>query len=568
MNGNCNQVITSEEYVDLITDPELQLKGDLNNLELCHIPIDSSFVSAYISQKYMPPNILNAFGYRAFPRIFGLLSTGSLEKTGVTKLRNVPGLGLRGHGVLIGIVDTGIDYTHKAFLRADYTTKILSIWDQTIQSEASPSGYFYGTEYTQSQINQALQHSAPYNLVPTNDEIGHGTFLSGIAMGNVDPYERFSGVVPDAELVMVKLKPAKQFYRNLYLVAEDAICYQENDIMLGVKYLVGIAARYNRPISICIGLGTAQGAHDQNGPLSTYLSSLAQMNGIAVTVAAGNEGNTRRHFESIMQSGTNEETIQLNVGPNEKGFVLEIWGDSPDIYAVGLLTPSGEYIPPIYPRLKEQRTLSFIYEPTIVEIMFQLLGSRSGAQLVLLRFDKPTVGIWSILIKKISGGLDFHYNMWLPSGQFIGPDSYFLMSSPFTTLVSPANSNLTIIATAYDIVNNSLLLSASRGFTRTNQFAPSFAAPGVNILGPAPGNTYTTMSGTSVAAAHTAGVAAMLFEWGKTLGAISYMNGTDIKNLLIRGAQRTPGDVYPNREWGYGQLDIYHTFDILRGTIR
>jgi hypothetical protein len=269
-----------------------------------------------------------------------------------------------------------------------------------------------------------------------------------------------------------------------------------------------------------------------------------------------------------MQSGTNEETIQLNVGPNEKGFVLEIWGDSPDIYAVGLLTPSGEYIPPIYPRLKEQRTLSFIYEPTIVEIMFQLLGSRSGAQLVLLRFDKPTVGIWSILIKKISGGLDFHYNMWLPSGQFIGPDSYFLMSSPFTTLVSPANSNLTIIATAYDIVNNSLLLSASRGFTRTNQFAPSFAAPGVNILGPAPGNIYTTMSGTSVAAAHTAGVAAMLFEWGKTLGAITYLNGTDIKNLLIRGAQRTPGDVYPNREWGYGRLDIYHTFDILRGTIR
>ena len=568
MNGNCNQVITSEEYVDLITDYELEFKSEINDLEICRIPIDSSFSSAYVSQQYLPPDILDGYGYKSFPRIFGLLSTVSLEKSGVTKLRNIPGIGLRGQGVLIGIVDTGIDYTHKAFLHADNTTKVLSIWDQTIQSEAFPSGFFYGTEYTQEQINQALQHTDPFNLVPTKDDIGHGTFLSGIAMGNEDPSEGFSGVVPDAELVMVKLKPAKQYYRNLYLVPEGAICYQENDIMLGVKYLIEIAARYNRPISICIGLGTSQGAHDQNGPLSYYLSSLSQMNGIAVTIGAGNEGNARRHFESIMSSSTNDETIQLNVGSNERGFVLEIWGDSPDIYAVGILTPSGEYIPPIYPRLKERRTLNFIYEPTTIEIMFQLLGSRSGAQLVLLRFKNPSEGIWSILMKKVSSGLDFRYNMWLPSGQFIGPDTYFLLSSPFTTLISPANSNLTIIATAYDIVTNSLFLNASRGYTRTNQFAPSFAAPGVNILGPAPGNTYTAMSGTSVAAAHSAGVAAMLFEWGKNLGAIKYMNGTDIKNFLIRGAGRNPGDVYPNREWGYGRLDVYHTFDILRGTAR
>nr|WP_281352930.1 S8 family serine peptidase [Anaerocolumna sedimenticola] len=94
---------------------------------------------------------------------------------------------------------------------------------------------------------------------------------------------------------------------------------------------------------------------------------------------------------------------------------------------------------------------------------------------------------------------------------------------------------------------------------------PNLAAPGVNLVVPAPGKTYTTASGTSLAAAHTTGVAAMLLEWGITSGYYSMLDSVEIKNLLIRGARRDPNNVYPNRAWGYGILDVYNTFNSLRG---
>lgn len=396
MNENCSEKIISEDYIDFISDYELASKKELDNMNICFLQIDSLYASLYIPKQLVPRNVLDEYGYKVFVRLFGLLDLSSLEETGVTRIRNIPYLDLRGEGVLIGIIDTGIDYTHKAFLKTDGTSRIVSIWDQSIQGDNPPDGLFYGTEYTMEQINIALQSSDPSSVVPSFDEIGHGTFLAGIAAGNIDLDNDFSGVAPNAELVVVKLKPAKQNLRSLYLLPEDAVCYQENDIMLGVKYLLEVAARLNRPISICIGLGTSQGAHDTNGLLSMYLSSVTQMDGVAVVIAAGNEGNSKHHFESLMRIGTNIETVDLIVGPAEQGFTIEIWGNPP--------------------------------------------------------------------------------------------------------------------------------------------------------------------------AAYTTGVAAMLLEWGIVRGNIKYMNGSDVKNLLIRGAKRDLTKTYPNREWGYGMLDVFGAFENLRGS--
>ena len=363
----------------------------------------------------------------------------------------------------------------------------------------------------------------------------------------------------------MKLKPPKKTIRDFYLVPQDVVCFQENDIMLGVRYLLDTATKLNRPISICFGLETSQGSHDVSDALSTYLSSIAQLENIAVSIAAGNEGNSRHHYEGIMPRGVDVDTVELNVGPNEPGLYFEIWGDIPNTFGVGITSPGGEVVPVIAPRINERREVDFIFETTSITIYFQLVGSRSGSQLVIIRFLNPTEGIWSITINKTDKTLPLRFNIWLPINSFIGKDTFFINSTPYTTLTDPGNSIIPIVTTAYDVANDSLYINASRGFTRAERISPALAAPGVNIIGPSLGNGYTTMSGTSVAAAHTAGIAAMLQEWGIVRRALDHMDGTDVKNLLLRGAIRDPTLTYPNREWGFGIVNIYGSFESLRG---
>lgn len=240
-------------------------------------------------------------------------------------------------------------------------------------------------------------------------------------------------------------------------------------------------------------------------------------------------------------------------------------GDVPNTFSIEMITAWGENVSLISPRINERREISFIFETTILYIDFQLVGSRAGAQLVVLRFQNPAVGTWRIIIRKVNKSLELRINSWLPINSFIGGETFFVNSSPYTTLTTPGNAFNPIVSTAYDSQTGSLFLYASRGFSRTGQISPDLAAPGVNVIGPVPGNSYTTASGTSIAAAHTAGIAAMLLEWGKINGNLRYLDGIDVKNLLIRGAERDPNKVYPNREDGYGTLDIYGVFENLRG---
>ncbi len=567
MNVDCSNVVLSEEYADYIVGHDLLHRLELSDVNLCYNIINDTYVSVYVPINSLPDSVLNSYGYRIYPRLFGLMDNRSIEKSGVRRLRNIPGLDLLGQGVLIGIVDTGIDYTHSAFLNADGTSKILSIWDQSIQTGNTPVGLNYGTVYTRDEINEALQNADPLSVVPTTDDIGHGTFLAGIAAGNISRENDFSGVVPDAEIVAVKLKPAKQNFRDLYLIKEGAICYQENDIMLGVRYLIETAILNQRPLSICIGLGTSQGAHDGLGSLDNYLSSISLLDGISASIAAGNEGASRGHFESILGSNTTSDTIELNVGEGEMGFIMEIWGDFPNTFSIDLVSPGGEYVPRIYPRIGEQRLVTFIFERTRINIFFQIAGVRSGAQLVILKFSEPSEGIWRINVYKSEENLDLKINSWLPIREFINENTFFIRPQVYTTLTSPANAPIPITATAYDAANESIYINASRGFNRVFRFTPSLAAPGVNVIGPSPGNTYVVSSGTSIAAAHTAGIAAILLEWGKVRGNLQYMDGIDVKNLLLRGAERSPSLVYPNRIWGFGRLNIYETFESLRGNV-
>ncbi|MDF2541923.1 MAG: hypothetical protein K0S47_1641 [Herbinix sp.] len=555
--------ITSNEYADLLIgyygdERRLQEFGDAT------IQIINFFTAVvHVPVERITENIVAELGYSVMPSLFGIISTASLEASGIIRLRNIPNLNLRGQGVLVGIIDTGIDYTNPIFQYEDKTTKIVSIWDQTIQSETPPPGLNYGTEYTREQLNQALQTENPLEVVPTTDEVGHGTMIAGISAGRDVPESGFFGVAPEAELVVVKLKPAKTYLKNFFRVPETAICYQENDIIFGIEYLIQVAYQLNRPLAICIALGTSQGAHDGRGTLSSFLSHQGEFVGVSIAVAAGNEGSARRHYYGVVDPAIGYDTVELNIGENEQGFSMELWGDSPSTFSIDILTPTGEYVPRIAISLDESREITFVFEQTVIFVDYQMIESQSGDQLILIRFRNPTPGIWRFGVYT-RGDIQLGFHIWLPMAGFISDNTFFISSNPYTTILSLGNAFVPMTVTAYNVEDDSLYTAASRGYTRIGLVKPDFAAPGVDILAPSLDGGFSLVTGTSAAAAHTTGVAAILLEWGILRNNFPNMNTLNMKNLIIRGARRDSDTQYPNMNWGYGILDVFNIFETLR----
>ena len=563
MTSEERERIVSEDYADLL----IEYSGNLSSIQgfqdaTINI-INYLYAVVHVPVEQIIDYILVEKGYSVMPSLYGVISQASLEQSGITRLRNIPAFNLRGQGVLVGIIDTGIDYINPIFQYADGTTRITSIWDQTIVSEDYPINKGFGTIYSREQINAALSSDNPLQAVPTMDEVGHGTMVAGIAAGNELTDINFSGVAPDTELVVVKLKPAKKYVMEFFRVPQDVLCYQENDIIFAIDYLIETSINLNRPIAICIALGTSQGAHDGMGTLSRYLSFQGEIRGVGIVIAAGNEGNTRRHYSGMINTSVGYDTVELNVGENEGGFSMELWGEAISVFSVDILSPSGEYITRIKTSLDENREISFLFERTIIIIDYQVIESQSGDQLILFRFTNPAPGIWRFNVYS-RGDLELGFHIWLPMEGFISNNTYFIRSDPNTTILSLGNAIVPITVTAYDIIDESLYIAASKGYTRIGIVKPDIAAPGVNIIGPTLDNGFAQYTGTSAAAAHLTGAAAMLLEWGIINGSYPDMNTIDMKMFMIRGALRDSQTQYPNRDWGYGILDVFTSFDRLR----
>ncbi len=555
--------IVSEDYADLVVETG-KVQSILDKIpEAVAIPIHFQISLVTFPVKYFTKRSIAELGYSPIPSIVGLLSLNSLEASGISMLRNFPVFNLYGNGVLIGIYDTGIDYTNPVFRNADGTTRIVSIWDQTIQSGSPPEGFLYGTEYTREQINQALQSDDPFDIVPTMDTIGHGTMLAGVAGGNESPENNFYGIATEAEFVIVKLKEAKRYLKEYLCIPMDAVAYQENDFAFALQYLTSVYAKLSRPMAICVGFGASEGPHDGRGTFNNYNALVAATPQIACIIAAGNEGNARRHYFGMIDESSGFDTVELRVGNNEGNFTMQLWGEHPNFYSVDIISPSGELVQQIERRRDEFQEVSFIFEETIIYIDYQVSETQTGSQLIFFRFLKPAPGIWKFRIYE-KGDVRIGFNIWLPMEGFISDNTYFLESDPDITVSAYANNPVPITVTAYNPEDGSLYLKSGRGYSSIGVITPHIAAPGVNIVGPTLNQGFAAFSGTSVAAAHATGVAAMLLEWGVVRGNIPFMNSIEMKILLERGARRDSSLTYPNREWGYGILDIYNVFSSLR----
>lgn len=574
---SCTNSVASEDFADFIapyfTSPEEFIRSQGTD---CIDFVDSTLAVVYVPLSTVTPFTYTSYTYSAVPKLYSLLDVTSMEAAGITTASGLPALGNQGAGVIVGFVDTGINYMDPLFRNVDGSTRIVGIWDQTNNSDnsnnmeneaAKPFSAFpalYGTQYTAAQINLALNSDDPVSIVPTRDENGHGTFLASIAAGNRDERAEFSGAAPRASIAMVKLKPAKQYLREFYLIQDGAEAYQENDIIMGVSYLYFLARKYSMPLVVCIPLGTNMGSHMGMSRLGQYLNQVSLSNGSAVITAAGNETGARHHFQAVMDADTDEVTAELRVGEREAGFSMELWAADVGVYTVGFISPTGEVTRGISVPLRGENTVSFLLEQTRITVYTQIADVSAGSQFIFMRFENPMSGIWRILIRN---SLDIRetFHLWLPVRGFISDETYFLRPNPDTIITDPGNAQYPITVTAYDHTRNSIYIHASRGYSRSGQIKPDLAAPGVNILGASSsGRRLTRMSGTSVSAAHLAGAAAILLSWGILDGNYPYLNTPVLKSIFIRGAQRNPALTYPNREFGYGTLDLYEAFLRLR----
>ena len=574
---SCTNSVASEDFADFIapyfTTPEEFIRSQGTD---CIDFVNSTLAVVYVPLSTVTPSTYTSYTYSAVPKLYSLLDVTSMDAAGITPAGELPVLNNQGAGVIVGFVDTGIKYTDSLFRNVDGSTRIIGIWDQTNNSDnsnnienetAKPFSAFsalYGTQYTAEEINLALNSDNPASIVPTRDENGHGTFLASIAAGNRDERAGFSGAAPQASIAMVKLKPAKQYLRDFYLIQDGAEAYQENDIMMGVSYLYFLARKYSMPLVVCIPLGTNMGSHMGMSRLGQYLNQVSLSNGSAVITAAGNETGARHHFRAVMDADTDEVTAELRVGEREAGFSMELWAENMGAYTVGFISPTGEVAREISVPLRGENTVSFLLEQTQITVYTQIADVSSGSQFIFMRFENPMSGIWRILIRN---SLDIRetFHIWLPVRGFISDETYFLRPDPDTTITDPGNARYPITVTAYDHTKNSIYIHASRGYSLSGRIKPDLAAPGVNILGASvSGRRLTRMSGTSVSAAHLAGAAAILLNWGVLNANYPYLNTPVLKSIFVRGAQRNPALTYPNREFGYGTLNLYEAFLHLR----
>ena len=574
---SCTNSVASEDFADFIapyfTTPEEFIRSQGTD---CIDFVNSTLAVVYVPLSTVTPSTYTSYTYSAVPKLYSLLDVTSMDAAGITPAGELPVLNNQGAGVIVGFVDTGINYTDSLFRNVDGSTRIIGIWDQTNNSDnsnnienetAKPFSAFsalYGTQYTAEEINLALNSDNPASIVPTRDENGHGTFLASIAAGNRDERAGFSGAAPQASIAMVKLKPAKQYLRDFYLIQDGAEAYQENDIMMGVSYLYFLARKYSMPLVVCIPLGTNIGSHMGMSRLGQYLNQVSLSNGSAVITAAGNETGARHHFRAVMDASTDEVTAELRVGEREAGFSMELWAENMGVYTVGFISPTGEVAREISVPLRGENTVSFLLEQTQITVYTQIADVSSGSQFIFMRFENPMSGIWRILIRN---SLDIRetFHLWLPVRGFITDETYFLRPDPDTIITDPGNARYPITVTAYDHTKNSIYIHASRGYSLSGRIKPDLAAPGVNILGASvSGRRLTRMSGTSVSAAHLAGAAAILLNWGVLNANYPYLNTPVLKSIFVRGAQRNPALTYPNREFGYGTLDLYEAFLHLR----
>lgn len=455
---------------------------------------------------------------------------------------------LYGDGVLVAVLDSGVDYAHPDFRNEDGTTRILALWDQTIPGRP-PAGYRIGTEYTKEQIDEALAQSDPVRrreLVPSTDASGHGTRVLGIAAGNGRAGGvRYRGVAPRSSILAVKLG-----------VPRTDSFPRTTELMQALDYCIRKAMEYSLPVAVNISFGNTYGAHDGTSLLETYITDMANIWKSVICIGTGNEGYAAGHASDSLQEGEIKR-IQLAVGEYEGGLNLQIWKSYLDDISVSLESPGGRSAGFIRNVPGAQR---FALEQTDILLYYGEPSPYSQSQEIYLEFLPQTEyvdsGIWTLTLeaREIRNG---RFHLWLPSAAVLNANTRFLEPEPYITLTIPSTARRTVAVGAYDSRSRTYADFSGRGDTRDGRERPILAAPGVDVVTTVPGGGYAAATGTSFATPFVTGAAALLMQWGITDGNDPFLYGEKAAAYLKKGAQPLPAfRAYPNPQIGWGTLCV------------
>lgn len=445
--------------------------------------------------------------------------------------------GVEGEGVLIGFIDTGIDYTHQAFRNEDGTTRIEYIYD------LSEGGVLYDSNI----INEALRSQDPFSIVSSIDTAGHGTHVAGIACGGgrIDPL--YYGVAPKSSIAMVKIARS-----------EFALSTQ---MMRAIKFLMDRSKERNIPLVINVSLSTNDGAHNGNSLLEQYISTVATIERVTIVIAAGNEGAAAHHIGGILDE-PNE--VSFNVSPDERKVIINLYKSLLTRISLEIVSPRGIGTGEIY-------IAEGIMEGRIGDSMYQIYDSGpkpfdiSGEIGIVLsgvsQFFTP--GQWRIIIRR-TNEYKGTFDMWLPIAEGLNVATRFLSPTINNTLGIPATVSNVVSVGSYNSLTNTISPFSGRGREYLGQYIkPDMVAPGENIYSAIPNGGFDRKSGTSMATPNVSGICALMMSWGIVKGNDPYLYGERLKYYLAMGARRNRRDIeYPDPAWGYGEVCAYESFNL------
>ena len=487
---------------------------------------------------------------------------------------------LTGQGVLVAVIDSGVDYTLPDFRNEDGTTRIRYLWDQSlkaVEGEHVPKEYGMGVEYTKEEIDAAFLDfyhvMTPKNIVTqgaitirTRDISGHGTAVAAIAAGNGRGSGGvYAGVAPQSEFIVVKLgNPMSGGFPRT------------TELMQGMDYVIRKAQELRMPVAVNISFGNTYGARDGTSLLERFIDDISNIWKSCICIGTGNEGATAGHTSGRLREKTVEEQdignrnllenvranteqeIELAVQEKQPSLNVQIWKRYVDQIDISIVSPTGTRIGPVKEQLGTQR---FTVDATEILLYYGEPSPFSTNQEIYLDFlprgSYINSGVWKMVLtpRKI---VDGHYEMWIPGEGTLNPGTGFLRPVSSTTLTNPATAIRAITVGAYDSLTFSYADFSGRGpLTGESASAvkPDLVAPGVNVNTISVGGSVMQFSGTSFSTPFVTGSAALLMEWGIVRGNDSYLYGEKVKAYLRRGAKPMPGfEEYPNEAVGYGRL--------------
>lgn len=453
--------------------------------------------------------------------------------------------GLSGEGVIVAIIDSGIDYSHKDFRNSDGSTRIISIWDQTISGNP-PVGFLFGTEFTKEQINEALNKLTPeeqLEVVPSKDISGHGTHVAGIACGNGSISGGvYKGVAPMSDIVVVKIGDS-----------EGNSFPRTTRVMEALDYVIKLAIKLEKPIAINLSFGNNYGGHNGRSILEQYIDEVANTWKSNICIGTGNEGESNKHVGGIIE---NVKSIELLVGSRQGYVSMQLWKNYKDDFDIEIVAPNGESFI-INKYLKEtgvysiNNTTIYVYygEPTPLDMIQEI-------NIILYPYEEYLEeGIWRINIIPIDI-VSGEYNIWLGSDIELNRGTGFIQSSKYRTLTIPSTAYRGISVGAYNGYTDTF--ATFSGIGEDNYFVinkPDLVGPGVNITSTKAYGDYEIRTGTSMATPFVTGSVALLMEWGIVKGNDRFLYGQKVKAYLIKGARKLEEFVeYPNPQVGWGAL--------------